>query len=60
MTSKRENVPARRQNQAAGPVGQLVICNRYRASCMGITRTEWLEAGRSRNDEECCVAVAGW
>ena len=23
-------------------------------------RTEWLEAGRSRNDEECCVAVAGW
>lgn len=30
------------------------------APCMGITRTEWLEAGRSRNDEECCVAVAGW
>ena len=30
------------------------------ASCMGITRTEWSEAGRNRNDEECCVAVAGW
>lgn len=29
-------------------------------SCVDITRTEWSEARRSKNDEECCMAVTGW
>lgn len=46
----------RRASGAAGDMQQVQAW----ASCVGVTRTEWLEAERSRNDEECCMAVAGW
>ena len=47
---------ARWPRGAAGDVQQVQAW----ASCMDVTRTEWSEAGRSRDDEECCMAVTGW
>lgn len=43
----------------SGPAGDTQQVQAW-VSCVDITRTEWSEAGRSRNDEECCMAVTGW